>query len=343
MDIKETLNQVLKREIGETIIDYEQLGGGVNSIIYKIVSDYNIAYIAKKYIARKGDHRDRLSTEYLGLSFLWENGIRNIPRPICMDKSHNIGIYSFIKGRKMNSWEVSVNNIHEAAHFVNGMHSLVKAKDADKQPVASEACYSISAYIGCVETRLGNLRGRYIKNNVFSEMHRYLEDDFSPFFMETKQFIKDRARCLNIDINSEIQKKNKTLSPSDFGFHNIILGEEGALFFIDFEYYGWDDPAKLIGDFFLQPAVPVPSAYREIFFEDVYEFLGRDDSLLKRLPLIYNLLALKWCLIMLNIFLRESGEEGDEKAFAEQLEKSRNKLSEIRHELNENAFPFSLN
>ena len=46
----------------------------------------------------------------------------------------------------------------------------------------------------------------------------------------------------------------------------------GSFVFIDFEYYGWDDPAKMIADFYLQPAVPVPYEYRETFFELVYKY-----------------------------------------------------------------------
>ena len=37
-------------------------------------------------------------------------------------------------------------------------------------------------------------------------------------------------------------------------------GRTGELCFLDFEYAGWDDPAKMVADFFCQPAVPVADA-----------------------------------------------------------------------------------
>ena len=51
---------------------------------------------------------------------------------------------------------------------------------------------------------------------------------------------------------------DRVVSPSDFGFHNALRTEDGRLAFLDFEYAGWDDPAKLVCDFELQPAVPAP-------------------------------------------------------------------------------------
>ena len=40
----------------------------------------------------------------------------------------------------------------------------------------------------------------------------------------------------------------RALSPSDFGLHNALRGQDGQLRFVDFEYFGWDDPVKLVSD-----------------------------------------------------------------------------------------------
>ena len=41
-------------------------------------------------------------------------------------------------------------------------------------------------------------------------------------------------------ILKKIDEEDSILSPSDFGFHNIISKNQ-KLYFIDFEYAGWDD------------------------------------------------------------------------------------------------------
>ena len=110
---------------------------------------------------------------------------------------------------------------------------------------------------------------------------------------------------MRIDTGRTLLKKHQTLSPSDFGFHNIIKKDSEELIFIDFEYYGWDDPAKLIADFYLQPEVPVPISLREVFFNAVRSYY-KENELEMRLPLVYLFLAVKWPLIMLNVFVKKN-------------------------------------
>jgi hypothetical protein len=111
-----------------------------------------------------------------------------------------------------------------------------------------------------------------------------------------------------------------------------------ALVFIDFEYFGWDDPAKTVADFFLQPAVPVPREQRLPFFRAVAGFYG--PGLERRLPLVYGYLSLKWCLIILNVFLRPGAP--DPAARDRQLGRARSYLDRVRGEFATKTFPFGL-
>ena len=70
------------------------------------------------------------------------------------------------------------------------------------------------------------------------------------------------------DLPRKVAKEEKSLSPSDFGFHNMLIDKNGRLRFIDFEYAGWDDPAKIICDFFCQPKFPVPMNWMDSFIEE---------------------------------------------------------------------------
>ncbi|MCK5230046.1 MAG: hypothetical protein KAR13_07260, partial [Desulfobulbaceae bacterium] len=96
------------------------------------------------------------------------------------------------------------------------------------------------------------------------------------------------------------------LSPSDFGFHNFLLVEDGSLRFIDFEYAGWDDPAKLACDFCSQPELPVPPALAQFFIEGLSAVSSEPDSLKLRINLLLPVYRIKWCFIILNDFLPES-------------------------------------
>lgn len=337
------LGDLLYKKTGERVVAVHPLKGGFNSLIYKVLTALDSEYVAKKYLIHNGDTRDRFSTEFLGISFLWDNGIRAVPEPICSDEKHQIGLYRFIKGNKLKPGEISQSDICLASEFLGALHALSHVKGADKQPIASEACFSIKTHIDCIENRVKRLKDLPVRNRVFKNLRTYIQNEFLPFFAEIKQFVKRETTQRKIDINRELQTSEKTLSPSDFGFHNAIKCDDGSLVFIDFEYYGWDDPAKMIADFYLQPAVPVPSVYKKTFFETLHQYFDKDVALVRRLPFVYILLAMKWPLIMLNVFLPKVPNTGfNEETYIKQLEKARNKLKKTMSEFEQRVFPLIL-
>jgi len=100
-----------------------------------------------------------------------------------------------------------------------------------------------------------------------------------------------------------IPSDQRVLSPSDFGFHNALRTPQHALRFVDFEYAGWDDPAKTISDFFLQPAVPVPHEHYDHVITEAAAAVQQQQILPRRVKTLYPLFGVKWCCILLNEFV----------------------------------------
>ena len=96
-----------------------------------------------------------------------------------------------------------------------------------------------------------------------------------------------------------------TFSPSDFGFHNSILNKSKELKFIDFEYFGLDDPVKLIADFLWHPGMTLGETQKKIFTENVLKIFNKDEYLRERLNASFSLYGIRWALIILNDFLSE--------------------------------------
>ena len=95
----------------------------------------------------------------------------------------------------------------------------------------------------------------------------------------------------------------RTLSPSDFGFHNALETQSGEIFFLDFEYFGWDDPAKTVCDFLLHPGMALSPSLKLQFATSLVRGLPWSQGLRERVAAYYPLFGLKWCLILLNEFL----------------------------------------
>jgi thiamine kinase-like enzyme len=81
-----------------------------------------------------------------------------------------------------------------------------------------------------------------------------------------------------------------------------VLIDGDNLKFIDFEYSGWDDPAKTICDFFLQPKVPVSTEFFGLVSTSFAESSKYPEKCLTRVKNVMPLCQAKWVLILLNGF-----------------------------------------
>ena len=133
------------------------------------------------------------------------------------------------------------------------------------------------------------------------KLKSFLEDQFIRKWKIAKVEFKKKYKK---NLVKKILKKNMILSPSDFGFHNMII-KNNKIFFIDFEYCGLDDPKKLICDFICQPNLQLNLNQKKYFLT----LVGRDsDFCYAPTVLIEDLLLIcrfKWCLIIFNDFLSE--------------------------------------
>ena len=105
------------------------------------------------------------------------------------------------------------------------------------------------------------------------------------------------------NISRTLKLDQRCLSPSDFGFHNALQQSDGTLRFFDFEYAGWDDPAKMICDFFCQPEIPVAAEHFRLFTNWVLAKFEERDEILTRAQRLLPVYRIKWCCIILNEFL----------------------------------------
>jgi hypothetical protein len=108
-----------------------------------------------------------------------------------------------------------------------------------------------------------------------------------------------------IEFSRALPKEKRSLVPSDFGFHNALRRSDGTLAFVDFEYFGWDDPVKLTADTLLHPGLPMPAAQRDRFRSAALEIYSEDATFAPRLKALYPLFGLRWGLILLNEFRPE--------------------------------------
>lgn len=125
----------------------------------------------------------------------------------------------------------------------------------------------------------------------------------SEMWARKRTMLTEQLQDMGQSLDQPIAKEDRIISPSDFGFHNALITEDGSICFLDFEYAGWDDPAKLINDFFFQPAIPVDLAHYDDFACQITQTLAHPKECLERAQVLRPLFGLRWCCIFLNPFL----------------------------------------
>lgn len=296
-------------------------------------------YIIKKYHHYSGDSRNRGKTEYEALKFLSKYSIKNIPKIHGVAEDYKWIVLEYISGKKIGFNSLSGQIVDQSIKFITEIQKLRNKKEASKIADASEAVFSLTDCFKYIDGRINKMKRIDIKSNVDIECGDFVKNRISETYFLFSNLAKKKYIKEKLEFDIRLETENRILSPSDFGFHNSILGDDGKLYFLDFEYFGWDDPAKLISDFFLQPEFPLPYIYREEVVSQLGDCLSDKESLEFRLPLYYLLFGIKWCLITLNPFVRKGSDESLKKL---QFEKSKQLLDHLHKEYAEKIFPLSL-
>lgn len=269
------------RLLGRPVDACVELAGGRNSRVYRMETGGK-AVAVKLYFRHPLDSRDRLKTEFDSLSWLWSRGVREIPQPLASDPAANLAVYEFLEGSPIPQGAAGSADLDAALSFLTKLKDLGPAAHGRFAP-ASEAFFSAPAIAASVRARAERLDGAE------ADAARFVKDEVLPFLAE-------RAAGLG---EAELPPAERVLSPSDFGFHNALRRSDGSLRFYDFEYFGWDDPAKTLSDFLLHPAMSLGLDERRRFAQGFLARFGTPE-LRRRFPNLYPLFAAKWCLIMLN-------------------------------------------
>ena len=335
-DLKKRLSRIASERLNSKLIAVEPLGGW-NNLVLKLNCNGGKPFLVKKYYSNKDDNRDRIGVEFNSLKFLWSHGIRNIPEPIFADFKNKIGIYSFIDGERLKLSEIDKEKILQTILLLAKIKDLSHTVIAGDLPVASEACFSIKDYIDNLLMRYNRLE-KVALNNEDDRLLNFLKEQFLPLLENALEHLKSELKRYSMSYEEKLEFSEWTLSPSDVGFHNILKDRDDKIFLIDFEYFGWDDPVKMVCDILHQPDLPIPDEYRTFYLKNILKQLGANQRFIRRLKIIYPLLGLKWSLIILNDFLpgvimkRRFAKRVKKDHLSHQLEKAEKKLEKVMEE-----------
>jgi hypothetical protein len=328
------VGQLVRRAGRADPVELVPLPGGKNNRVFQVRLADGSSLVLKSYFAHPHDTRDRLGAEWAFLTYAWGRGVRAVPEPLASDRDRRLGLYAHLPGRKIEPGAVRPGHVEAALDFVLAINAPPRA-DAAALPAASEACFSVAAHLATVDRRVRLLASLDPEAPMRAEAERFVAARLAPAWDRVRTRVAAFAARDAGSLEKPIEPEATIVSPSDFGFHNALL-DGSRLGFLDFEYAGRDDPAKLVCDFFCQPEIPVPVTLFPRAVERIVTGLGLPDSHRERCAALLDVYRIKWVCIILNQFLpvgaaRRSFAASEARAArcAEQLAKAAAKLDDV--------------
>lgn len=288
----EELRRFLAREGWESAHAAQELGAGNRHRVFLLEHGDRRA-VLKVHEPPAPGRRNAFDHEVLMHSFYAEQMGAAVPALIAQDATCRAILFEHVPGVIVSGHENQMRDTEVMARFIldsNRPKVLHRAR-AVGVPQASEGGASSPDHWRYAAARLDELMLLTAEDDVTARMQEFLRSEVLPALTAGKP--KDGAMV------------PQCISPSDFGFHNIIRRDNGALCFFDFEHAGWDDPAKLAADFILQPEAPLSKEQVKVFVEALGTAALFGSGLTGRLSNIMPVQKVKWTVIILNVFLRE--------------------------------------
>ena len=310
---------------GLRVVATQPARSGGNNRVFRLEMAEGPPLALKHY---PSDGRDRLGQEYEALSFLSRHGVTSTPRPIAKDVDASCALYQWFDGAAA-VLRSQPGDADQLADFLIDLQKLRHADGARRLRNASASIFSPDAAVAQYQQRLDGLRQASADH---PDLRAFIDGSLVPGTALAIGHLRRRYADLGLDPAADLAPAHRALSPSDFGLHNALRGDDGRLRFIDFEYFGWDDPVKLVSDTAIHPGSNLPQDHANRLIERLSRaFEAGDDAFAIRRDVLYPVFGAIWCLIILNAYLPESrsrramaAQGGDLRVrLADQLDKAR--------------------
>lgn len=287
-----TIEKKIKNQLRTSDVLFQPVAGGGNNKIYKISCADKRKIALKLYNINSPTDKLRLQREFKSLAFLNALGEKQTPGTISCDEENAYALYEWIEGEKLTAiTDIDLSLVLDFITRLKGYSLLSEAKALAK---AADNALNINSVVNQLQRRLNKLNEASQK-----DLKKFLNRQYQPCL---KEAIKKISKEFGTNFEDTLSYEYAILSPSDFGFHNALKAE-GKLFFLDFEYFGWDDPSAMLAHFLLHPAMNLTEEQKIYFKTAMFDLFSADLNFQSRFNCLFPLIGLSWILILLNEFI----------------------------------------
>lgn len=295
-DVLEIAKKTLKSAINFDIDQYSEIKAGNNNKLFRLDSNKGYQLLLKIYYE---DDRLRLQREFDAFYFLNQKKFLHIPKAFVKNDEYHFAAYSFEQGNSKSNKAISSSDIRIMAKFIAKLHKIRKEQIQVIFRPAVFACFSLQNYIDNIHFRSQKYFDYIATGNAHQKIQAFHKQQ--DIEQSIKLLIKDAIGNLTEEeLRQTLPDNQQGLSPVDFGPHNMIFKEDGEIVFIDFEYFGWDDPAREIGDFVNHDQTKdIPKDLKKLFIKSYIQQISASGAFIRRLQIVIKLIAIEWLSIHL--------------------------------------------
>jgi hypothetical protein len=288
--------------LGARVDSMERLRGGINNRVFRC-SEGDQHWVIKGYAPAKPGQRDRMQAEVDFLRFAAQAAPGFTPTLIEADPERRCVVLEHLEGEAFaEGVPPSEREVGEAVEFFRQLNAEPRLAYQSIQLDAAEGFLSLREHLGNVRQRLEGMGCAHLEAALRPQAETLLQQ----LHTELARTEERTTRLIDQGLVADaIAPEVRCVSPSDFGFHNAIRTAAGIRF-IDFEFAGWDDPAKALVDFIFQPRVPIPGEPSALF--TALHPAQRNDVDI-RYAALKPVLRVKWLCIMLAVLRPERLEQ----------------------------------
>ena len=272
-----------------------RLHGGINNQVF-LCEDDSRKWLIKAYPHSGSEGQVRMNAEVEFLRFAAQAAPSFVPKLYHVDKERRCVVMEFIEGDMFKEgFAASSDSIGEATTFFCQLNADQEMAKHFIHQVAAEGFLSIREHLQNISNRI-----RLMCYDHIDMQYRDQAKSLIGFLYNGLEKI-DKATIKKIEkgeIVDSIQTSKRIISPGDFGFHNARITRRGRIYFFDFEFAGWDDPAKTAIDFLLQPKVPIKMEVSTLIAAIINT---KRNEITCRIDALMPILCLKWICIILAI------------------------------------------
>jgi len=287
---------VRKLSRSNRLAGFEPIKEHGNNFLYKLHTQRGDTFVLKRFFEKgSGDH-DRLRSEVKSLNALKRAGVKRVPDALWTDHVDWV-LFDYVPGTQPE--QISDREVDQLTDWLIGLDEKSAALRNKRLGPADDARLTLRSYLDGIN-RLWNpvleaaqRKGpQDVKLFMMTDLEQLRQDNINHFYLWCK-----REKW---DLDQPLPNNERIYSPGDFGFHNTLI-DGGKLTFLDFEHAGWDDPAKMLADFFYNTEQVLSTDHKLRVLDTFTQHRDWDKTFIKRFWAVADLVAVEWIVRRLQV------------------------------------------